>query len=135
MKMYLEITLDDNGQFHLSTDFTSAERKRIASDPSLYDKELRTLLQAMVNEVWRDRRQTVSQLIRVASMVEILSCAQPYSQAEEYWSTMMFSFIPLYEKAASIMKTPYGFKDKEVIRPQTFLDTSIMPFSCPSNKN
>ena len=50
-------------------------------------------------------------------MGEIISCAEPYDNAEQLWSTMMFSFIPHYERYSSSLKKPYGFDPSNIIRP------------------
>ena len=48
------------------------------------------------------------------------ACAEPYLQAEEFWSTMMFGCIPSYEEYADSLKRKYGDNPKLKQRPISF---------------
>jgi len=50
-------------------------------------------------------------------MAEMIACAEPYDQAEQLWSTMMFDYIPHYEHYSSSLKKPYGYDPSKMIRP------------------
>lgn len=134
MKKYMEIMVDEDGHFHFSTD----ERSISGNDVDLrqMENELLRMTEAFVQECWGKRNQVFNQLIRKLSMAEALSCAQPYSMVEDYWSTMMFSTIPNLEKKAARMKEPFGFRNKEVIRPKVFSPgMSMFPIGMKDNWN
>ena len=124
MKKFLEVLVDDQGEMHFSTDFKFSDS--IENPPLDLEKEAkeadaryRQVIRGLVNTIWKDRNYHVSKAIRFLSMGEIIACAEPYDIAEQFWSTMMFSFIPLYEKYSSSLKIPYGFDPKQMIRPFT----------------
>ena len=134
MKKYLEILVDEEGNFLFSTD--EQPLKGIDNHVKEKDLNLLKLTEALVKECWKNQNQVFNQLIRTLSMAEALSCAQPYSMVEEYWSTMMFSTIPFYEKKVAKMKIPYGYKDREVIRPKVFSPgMSIFPLGMNGKMN
>ena len=122
MKKFLEVLVDDNGEMLFSTDFEFSDS--IESPPEDLDKEAeladqryRQVMRGLIKTVWRDHNLNVSKAIRYLSMGEIISCAEPYDNAEQLWWTMMFSFIPHYEKYSSSLKKPYGFDPSKIIRP------------------
>ncbi|MBR5403254.1 MAG: hypothetical protein IK113_03400 [Bacteroidales bacterium] len=122
MKKFLEVLVDDNGEMLFSTDYEFADSiesppKDIEEEAKLMDHRYRQVMRGLINTVWRDHNLNVSKAIRYLSMAEIISCAEPYETAELFWSTMMFSFIPHYEKYSSSLKKPYGFDPSNIIRP------------------
>ena len=122
----LEVSIDENGQIGIdSMNDEFLEKFLSEAKPEKKEELFRSLLVEMTDKMWKDRKTGVSRVIRLLSMAEICTCAQPYSQAEEFWSTMMFSFIPHYEIFSSSLKQKYGFKPGDVVRPYTFGDTSI----------
>ena len=125
MKKFLEVLVDEDGKFHFSTEeafvseevFTTEDRLMQAAHIKECDRMLMNLVHDLTEFMWQNKRQTVSQAIRLVAMAEILGCAQPYERAEEFWSLMMFHTIPQLEKFAANIKKAYGFNDREVIRP------------------
>lgn len=131
MKKYLEVLLDDEGTFHFASGMP-LEKKQ---DPAAFDREFKQLLHDITEFMWQNRDQQVSQAIRMVSMAEMLGSSQPYEQAEEFWSLMMFDTIPQYESYAASIKEPYGFNDRKVIRPTVLSPgTSMFPASIPLRK-
>ena len=125
MKKFLEVLVDEDGKFHFSTEevFTTQE-EFVAKDcegqavlMEDYDRKLRRLVHDLTDFMWKNKDQQVSQAVRSLSIAEILGCAQPYDQAEEFWSLMMFHTIPQLEKFAAAIKKRYGFDDCAVRRP------------------
>ena len=122
MKKFLEVLVDDSGEMHFSTDFTfadSVERppKDLKKEGKEVDARYRQVIRGLVGAMWKDRNLDVSKAIRYLSMGEMIACAEPYENAEELWSTMMFSFIPHYEQYASSLKKPYGYNPSKMTRP------------------
>jgi len=131
MKKYLEVLLDDEGTFH----FVSERPLGKKQDQAAFDQEFRKLLHDITEFMWQNRDQQVSQAIRMVSMAEMLGSSQPYEQAEEFWSLMMFDTIPQYESYAASIKEPYGFNDRKVIRPTVLSPgTTMFPASIPLRK-
>lgn len=139
MKKFLEVLMDDDGMLHFSTDFNFADNvvnppANLSKFSSEMDDLYRRTMRSMVTEVWKNKNQNPSKAIRILAMGEIISCAQPYDHAEQFWHTMMFEFIPHYEKFSTKLKRPYGFDSSKVIRPITIggpeaLMTSMFPIS------
>lgn len=122
MKKFLEVLVDDDGEMLFSTDFEFSDSLEsppldLDEEAKIADQRYRQVMRGLVNAIWRDRNLNVSKAIRYLSMGEIISCAEPYDNAEQLWSTMMFSFIPHYEKYSSSLKKPYGFDPSKIIRP------------------
>lgn len=42
--------------------------------------------------------------IRYLSMAEIITCAEPYEGAEQLWSSLMFEYLPHYERFSDQLK-------------------------------
>lgn len=142
MKKFLEVLMDDDGLLHVSTDFEFPDSvvsppgelaKRAGEMEDLNKKAIRSL----ITEAWKNRNYHPSKAIRILAMAEIMACAQPYENAEEFWRVMMFDYIPHHEKFASNLKRPFGFNASEVVRPIKVggpeLITSIFPW--PSTKS
>ena len=70
--------------------------------------------------MWKDRNFTVSSAIRLLSMAEAAASDEPYKSAEEYWSTMLFDFLPHYESFFNKVKKRYGIDTVNIVRPLTF---------------
>ena len=122
MKKFLEVLVDDNGEMLFSTDFEFSDSLEsppmdLDEEAKLVDQRYRQVMRGLVNAIWRDHNLNISKAIRYLSMGEIISCAEPYDNAEQLWCTMMFSFIPHYEKYSSSLKKPYGFDPSNIIRP------------------
>lgn len=124
MKKFLEVLVDDNGEMHLSTDFKFHDSiENPATDIEQEAKEVdathRQTIRGVVNALWKEHNLDISKAIRYLSMAEMLSCAEPYQQAEEFWYTMMFDHIPYYESFATGLKIPYGYDHTKMVRPIT----------------
>lgn len=124
MKKFLEVLVDDNGDLHLSTDYKFHDSvENPVTDIKLAKKEEdanhRKLIRGLVNALWKERNYNVSKAIRYLSMTEIMACAEPYQQAEEFWYTMMFDYIPYYESFATGLKIPFGYDPTIIVRPIT----------------
>ena len=131
MKKYLEVTVDDGGTFHFSSGMPLGGQQ----EPAAFDREFRQLLHDITEFMWQNKDQRVSQAIRMVAMAEMLGSAQPYEQAEEFWSLMMFNTIPQYESYAASIKEPYGFNDRKVTRPRVLASgTSVFPGRIPPRK-
>ena len=133
MKKFLEVLMDENGQLHISTDFTFADEiENPPKDKKKHAKEMdelfRKTISSVIEEIWGNHNLHISKAIRYLSMAEIIACAQPYDNAEELWSTLMFSYIPQYEKFADNLKKPYGFDPSRVIRPVSIGNPSAFMF-------
>jgi hypothetical protein len=132
MKKFLEVLIDDNGEFHLESEF---DFSRIFNFDNLkeYEGINRSVLKAFSECIWKDRNNGPSYAVRLLSMAEIAATAEPYDMAEQFWSTMMFSYIPHYENYCDRLKKPYGFNPQLVTRPITvgdpksFITGSIFP--------
>ena len=134
MKKFLEVLMDDDGNMHFSTDFQfpdSVENPPVNMEEykQEHDQLTRKLMRGLVQEVWKKRSFNPSKAIRYLAMAEIIACAEPYEVAEEFWSTMMFSYIPNYEKFASKLKRPFGYDSRKMKRPVTgIFPGGLMPF-------
>lgn len=137
MKKFLEVLVDDDGNLHLTTDYEFADSvenpptdmKKLQEESDLL---FRQTIRGVVNALWKERKYNVSKAIRYLSMAEIISDVQPYDNAEQLWSAMMFGYIPQYEKFSTQLKKPYGFNPSKMIRPTTFGSFpgfSVMPIS------
>ena len=135
MKKFLEVLMDDEGLLHLSTDVEFNDE--IENPPTNMKEHLlqvddlnRRTIRSMVTELWKNHNLNVSKAIRFLSMAEIIACAEPYDQTEQFWSAMMFDYIPSYEKMSSALKIPFGFDPSKMIRPITMSSAPMgMPFT------
>ena len=119
MKKFLEVLIDDNNQMYIDTDIDLAPILSSQNIPE-YDKLAKESMKAFSECIWKDRNLKPSYVVRLLSMAEIASTSEPYSMAEEFWSTMMFCYIPHYEAFCNKLKTPFGFDPKKVTRPISF---------------
>lgn len=122
MRKLLEALVDENGHLTLYTDFefydaveNPAPSKKAAKKQ--LDSISRMAIEGMVPVIWRDRNYRVSKAIRYLSQAEVITCAEPYDNAEHLWSALMFDYIPHYEKFADGLKIPYGYDPSRIIRP------------------
>lgn len=122
MRKFLEVLMDDDGQLHMSTDFEFPDsienppkdtKAFLAEMDQLYKKTITGMSQA----IWKEHNLHVSKAIRILSMAEVISCAEPYDNAECLWGALMFDYIPKYEAFANRLKIPYGFRPDKVQRP------------------
>ncbi|MBO4671469.1 MAG: hypothetical protein J5640_06470 [Bacteroidales bacterium] len=119
MKKFLEVLIDDNDQLHIETEMDFSQ----ILDPDHPERSeglIKAAIKAWTECIWKDRNNEPSKAVRLLSMAEIAATAEPYNMAEEFWSTMMFSYLPHYEKFCDKVKSPYGFDTKLVIRPKVF---------------
>lgn len=122
MKKFLEILVNDEGNLHCSTDYVFHDS---VYNPPMdhvqeerdFDALCKQLIRGLVETVWKDHDFHVGKAIRFLSMAEVISCAEPYQNAEELWSTLMFHYIPFFESFASGLKKPYGYDDTKIVRP------------------
>ena len=122
MKKFLEVLMDDNGELHLSTDIEFADSierpvKDIKAFEKIYDIINRRAIRGLVNAVWNEKNQDVAKAIRYLSMAEIITCAEPYQGIEELWYSMMFHYLPHYERYSDQLKVPYGYNPSNKVRP------------------
>ena len=132
MKKFLEVLMDDDGVLHFSTDFEFPDSienppKDMKAQERENDEWNRKLIRDLVKEIWGKRNYHPSKAIRYLATAEMMSCAEPYECAEEFWSTMMFHFIPHYERYASQLKKPFGFDPSKMTRPVVRGGMSVMP--------
>lgn len=131
MKKFLEVLVDDEGNYHISTDYVFLDE--IENPPqdskdvmSECDKYLRQTIKGVTEAMWRDKNNNISKAIRYLSMSEVISCAEPYDEAENFWFSMMFGFIPSYEEYSTKLKRPYGYDSSKMIRPISWVSPDFM---------
>jgi len=103
-------------------------------NPQKFDSFLKRITTAIIKKMWGEKNTSLSKIIRVLSMAEISACAEPYSQAEEFWSTMMFNYIPRTEKQYSSLKQQYGNYRGPEQRPISFGNAAMFELN-PFCKN
>ena len=108
MKQLLELVIQDDGTLDLKCHNEELADKVLSKKPKVYKKQMKNMISKMVKIMWGDKNTGMSKLIRFLSMTEMCACAEPYSQAEELWSTMMFSLIPLLEDYLKQEKQKYA---------------------------
>ena len=135
MKKFLEVLMDEDGQMHLSTDFEFADSAGISPADLMElmaknDDLNRKAIRSMIDQIWKNKDHHACKAIRYLAMAEIMACAEPYDHAEQFWWTMMFNYLPHYEKFANKLKRPFGYDPSKIIRPKTFGGgTSVMPMN------
>jgi hypothetical protein len=122
MKKFLEVLMDDNGELHFSTDFEFADSvERPVRDmkefEKIFDQINRRAIRGVVNAVWNEKNLDIAKAIRYLSMAEIITCAEPYEGVEQLWDSMMFYYVPHYERYSDQLKVPYGYDPSKTIRP------------------
>lgn len=129
MQKLFEVILKDDG----TPDVICHNEQYIdkKSSPKQFDSFTKQLIKVLVRKFFGEKNTGISKIIRVLSMAEICACSEPYAQAEEFWSTMMFDFIPHTEKYADNLKKQFGYNPKKKQRPITFGDTSMFQLFGP----
>lgn len=125
MKKFLEVSVDDDGKFHFSTEEAFTTEHEFAAEDDrgqavlmdAYDRQLRRLVHDLTEFMWKNKDQQVSQAVRSLAIAEIIGCAEPYQRAEEFWDLLTFHSIPQFEHYAAAIKRRYGFDDRSVNRP------------------
>ena len=126
MKKLLEVFIDEEGNLDLRCENESIiDRYFSFKNPKKSQSFFRRILAGMIDKMWEKRATGISKVIRLLSMAEICACAEPYAQAEEFWSTMMFNCIPSTEKYADSLKMKYGYNPSAKQRPITFGDCGL----------
>ena len=125
MKQLLEVVLKDDG----SLDIICHDEKFIDRNVNMdnlpkSDAFFKKLTALFVKKLFKEKDAGVSKYIKVLSMAELCASIEPYAQTEEFWSMMMFSFIPRMEKYTDNLKKKYGYHACKQ-RPVTFGDTSM----------
>lgn len=125
METLLEVFINDDGNLDLRSGNEQFLNENIQfNDLKKSERFFRKVLSLMVDRMWREKNTCISKVIRLLSMAEMCACAEPYMQAEEFWSTMMFNFIPQHEKYADSLKVKYGYDPDSKQRPITMGDMS-----------
>ena len=128
MKKFLEVLLDDNGEMHIKAgDFVPNP-----DDPDAVeriDALYKAAMKALTKNIWKDHDLRASKAIRVLSMSEMACDRQPYEHVDQFFFTMMDSFLPHYEKFSNQLKAPFGFDHKDMIKPFTMKDFSCIQLS------
>lgn len=131
MKKFLEVLMDDNGEFHFSSEMEFLNEDMTDRKAKDRDKMQKRLIGAFTEFLWKTRELKLSKAIRMLSFAEIMSNAQPYEAIEEFWSIMMLDdFIKNNEKWVEEIKIKYGFDGKGVVRP--FVQKGINMFPMKS---
>ena len=115
MQKLFEVILKDDG----TPDVICHNEQYIdkKSSPKQFDSFTKQLIKVLVRKFFGEKNTCISKIIRVLSMAEICACSEPYAQAEEFWSTMMFK--------------QFGYNPKKKQRPITFGDTSMFQLFGP----
>ena len=124
MKQLLELVIMDDGTLDLKCHNEELANNYFSKKPKVFDKQLKRLISKMVKIMWGEKKTGISRLIRVLSMAEMCAGAEPYVQAEEFWSNMMFSLIPRVESFANGEKRKYSDYCGAKERPITFVNAS-----------
>ena len=125
MKTFLEVKLDDAGEMQI----VAGDLVPDPEDPDIkkkFDSLSKAAMRALTKSLWKDQDIRVSKAIRILSMSEIACGRQPYEHVDQFFFTMMDSFLPHYEKFCNQLKKPYGFDPKEMVKPFTMKDFSCM---------
>lgn len=125
MKKVLEVHLDDNGEMHISAEDFFPDLAEPDCEKKA-DHLFRSTIKALTKLLWEKQDLRVSKAIRLLSMSEMACDRQPYQHVDQFFFTMMDSFLPQYEKFCNKLKAPYGFRSKELIKPFSMGDTSCM---------
>ncbi len=134
MKQLLEIVIQDDGTLDLKCHNEELANKILSQKPKVYEKQLKSMIAKMVKIIWGEKNTGISKLVRFLSMAEMCACAEPYSQAEEFWSVMMFSLIPHLEDYAKQEKQKYAKYSGAQQKPLTYVNTSLFNLSAAFGK-
>ena len=125
MKKFLEVLLDDNGEMHISAEDLVPEME----DPGVKEKTdalFKAAIKALVKTIWKNQDLKASKAIRILSMAEMACDRQPYQHVDQFVFTMIDNFLPHYEKDSNYLKAPDGFRRKEMIKPFSMGDSSMI---------
>lgn len=126
--------MDEDGSLHFSTDYEFPEGDVSQEEMSIYLERSRKAISGLVDEGWKNSNHHPSKAIRCLAMAEIMACAEPYERAEEFWSTMMFGYIPYFEKYAAKLKNKYGYDSSRITRPVSGVFPAGFPSVNPGSK-
>ncbi len=139
MKKFLEVLIDDNGDFHFSSEMELLDGELSDRKAQEMEKTQKKLIKEFTEFVWKNRKIKPGKAIRMLSIAEIMSKAQPYEAIEEFWSKMILDdFIKNNEKWVEEIKRKHGFDGEGVVRPivRGGINMFPMPFpSFPPSKN
>lgn len=136
MKNLLQVFINDEGELDFSSDNEQCLDEIWSLDNLKQSKKVfEKVLSKMVDCIWGEQNTCVSKVIRLLSMTEMCASSEPYAQAEEFWSTMMFDFIPSMEKYADSLKTKFGYDPHAKQRPLVVGDTSFFGKILPTKFN
>lgn len=108
MKQLLELVLQDDGTLDIKCPNEKLANKVLSKKPKEFDRQMKEMISKMTKLIWGEKSTGVTKLIRFISMAEMCACAEPYSQAEEFWGNMMFSLIPRLENYCKKEKRKYA---------------------------
>jgi len=134
MQELLKLVLMDDGSLDIKCCNEKIVKGLNLKNPQKFDSFLKRITTAIIKKMWGEKNTSLSKIIRVLSMAEISACAEPYSQAEEFWSTMMFNYIPRTEKQYSSLKQQYGNYRGPEQRPISFGNAAMFELN-PFCKN
>ena len=134
MKKILEVLMSDDGSVTINHDGDlGVKAEDLLGGETHAENLIETLMDAFINKRWKDSDKELGNIIRILGMAEAMSCQQPYDVVENFWTGMMFSFIPRKEKYASSQKAQFGFDDSKVTRPRTWVNPDIMDIMSESD--
>jgi hypothetical protein len=134
MKTIMTFSMDENGQVEITTGNEDLfDKFADPADGKKAESFFREVMTKMVGKIWGDHNTCMSKVVRILSMAEVCSSGAPYEQAEDFWSTMMFSVIPNTEKYLNPLKSFYGFDPKRIERPRIVGNTSFFQIGKPND--
>lgn len=126
MKKFLEVLMDENGEFHFSTDMQFPPENCSAKELKEIEKLQKSIIRCFTEHSWKTKDPTACKAIRMLSIAEIMADSQPYQAVEFLWSAMMLNdFIKENEKWVAEIKKKYGFDNKGIIRPMNIIDLPL----------
>lgn len=146
MKKILEVIIDDDGKMKFHSECPLGLTKQdLMLDPELkskknrakFDNDVRMTIEGFVDCLLKDKNESIYPIVRMLSMAEMMSTAQPYSQVEDFWLEMMHSYIPHFENYAARLKAKYGYDSKDVTKPITWINpefASALGLEVPANQ-
>lgn len=124
-KKLLEVSVRDDGNFIILTENEDYLKGLLNPDrPEEIDAVIRKMIREVVRTMWgdQDRGIAFSFIVRILSMAEICSCAEPYQRLEEFWMTMISTTIPMMENYSDALKVQFGDEPWKKVRPLTMVD-------------
>lgn len=109
MKKFLEVVMDENGEFHFSTDMQFPPENCSDKELLVIDKLQKDIIRCFTEHSWKTMDPTACIAIRMLSIAEIMADAQPYQAVEFLWNSMVLQdFIKDNEKWVAEIKKKYG---------------------------